>query len=846
MKKDFLKYISSDFKDLEYTPYGYLTIMDSIERKYFDMSSKKSYEKYVEVIIFIDENFLEICEGLNSKNIKIKRDCARLLGNFYDERSVDPLIYSLTEKNRGYRYECIKSLSKISLVSKKPLLRELKNSNKYIRLGTIKSLIKIKDEESNNEFVKKIKNLELKNHCKIIHIDEKTLYKYINALNDDYWAVRLNTIYLLMGFDIPNLIDLIYPLINDSSSKVRHGVVSCLFALYNFNILYNFEENLDSEEYLRCYYMLNNILMKSLKDKSTKVRMKALENLYRGYLNNDISKKILFFINESHEKYMKKSEELIYFVDEINSKKNITIIKDLIADKLNFIENINVLRNFLEDYQKEDLKPYLESSLYDNNEKIRKYAVSLLRRYYNDNVNSLIINIYEKEENLEVRKEILNSFPQERKYREFFKIFAKDKDEIIWRDAFYYLKKEHGRLVSSDKEDFIKDDNLEKNEYKLWLKNLNNNKPLDFGNNCEYIYKFLHQIISNFIENKDIDRLLSNIKLIENNFNEYLGIINDLNILKADAYFILENYDKSFEFRKKTYLSFYDLFLYGPLLESPENIINSKWILDKWGRYLTDLGIKNKKEIINYLDDLLDEKDFKNKNILISFINKNYKYEILSGNELKNLERYFIEDNKDVFLENKYEKLKKQYLNEKNNSFETIMSSEYCIFRTFLDVNLRFLDENYFYKELFVPDIILESFRNFCKELIMKAENKFRLDNNYHLTTEKWISEANLFKKIVDLFPEELVLKHQRPGWLGRQHFDIFLPFKNIAIEYQGDPHLRPVPYFGGEEGFNNTLERDKRKKKLCELNNCKLIEVFPNYDINFVEKQIKEAINTE
>lgn len=103
-----------------------------------------------------------------------------------------------------------------------------------------------------------------------------------------------------------------------------------------------------------------------------------------------------------------------------------------------------------------------------------------------------------------------------------------------------------------------------------------------------------------------------------------------------------------------------------------------------------------------------------------------------------------------------------------------------------------------------------------------------------------------MFKKIVDLFPEELVLKHQRPSWLGRQHFDIFLPFKNIAIEYQGDPHLRPVPYFGGEEGFNNTLERDKRKKKLCELNNCKLIEVFPNYDINFVEKQIKEAINTE
>lgn len=61
-------------------------------------------------------------------------------------------------------------------------------------------------------------------------------------------------------------------------------------------------------------------------------------------------------------------------------------------------------------------------------------------------------------------------------------------------------------------------------------------------------------------------------------------------------------------------------------------------------------------------------------------------------------------------------------------------------------------------------------------------------------------------------------------NWLGKQHLDFYIPEKRIAIECQGIQHFEPVDFFGGKEGFINRLERDKRKKKLCEENNVSLL----------------------
>ena len=70
-------------------------------------------------------------------------------------------------------------------------------------------------------------------------------------------------------------------------------------------------------------------------------------------------------------------------------------------------------------------------------------------------------------------------------------------------------------------------------------------------------------------------------------------------------------------------------------------------------------------------------------------------------------------------------------------------------------------------------------------------------------------------------------------SWLGRQSLDFYLPDYKVGIECQGGQHFFPVERFGGEDGFKQTLERDKKKKALCDKHGVKLLYFgnVPNYD---------------
>ena len=81
---------------------------------------------------------------------------------------------------------------------------------------------------------------------------------------------------------------------------------------------------------------------------------------------------------------------------------------------------------------------------------------------------------------------------------------------------------------------------------------------------------------------------------------------------------------------------------------------------------------------------------------------------------------------------------------------------------------------------------------------------------------------------------------------MGRQHLDIYLPYYNIAIEYQGAQHYRPVEFFGGVEAFEKTKERDQRKREKCAENNCALIYVDEGYLFDDVVENIQQLINNK
>ena len=64
-----------------------------------------------------------------------------------------------------------------------------------------------------------------------------------------------------------------------------------------------------------------------------------------------------------------------------------------------------------------------------------------------------------------------------------------------------------------------------------------------------------------------------------------------------------------------------------------------------------------------------------------------------------------------------------------------------------------------------------------------------------------------------------------------RLSFDFYNASQNIAIEVQGEQHLKYVPYFHGKakSNFVSQIRRDNDKSTFCDLNSIKLLEVYPN-----------------
>lgn len=66
----------------------------------------------------------------------------------------------------------------------------------------------------------------------------------------------------------------------------------------------------------------------------------------------------------------------------------------------------------------------------------------------------------------------------------------------------------------------------------------------------------------------------------------------------------------------------------------------------------------------------------------------------------------------------------------------------------------------------------------------------------------------------------ENVIYQKKFDWLGKQSLDFYLPKYNVGIEYQGRQHFCNKTRFNYEE----TLERDLRKRSLCKKNGIDIL----------------------
>ena len=106
---------------------------------------------------------------------------------------------------------------------------------------------------------------------------------------------------------------------------------------------------------------------------------------------------------------------------------------------------------------------------------------------------------------------------------------------------------------------------------------------------------------------------------------------------------------------------------------------------------------------------------------------------------------------------------------------------------------------------------------------------------------EYWVSETELYNKIKEKFSQHTVHHDFGPDWLKSQRLDVYIEELNLGFEYQGEQHQRPIEFFGGEKAFKKTVERDTKKKRLCEENNCKLIYIYPDETDEELNKKIQD-----
>ena len=139
-----------------------------------------------------------------------------------------------------------------------------------------------------------------------------------------------------------------------------------------------------------------------------------------------------------------------------------------------------------------------------------------------------------------------------------------------------------------------------------------------------------------------------------------------------------------------------------------------------------------------------------------------------------------------------------------------------------------------------------------CNEILSLASNGYfknqkRIQYKRYLES-KWKEEELLYKLVEKTFPNKQIFSQYTPSIYDgekkkqvRFRYDVYIANYKIAIEYQGIQHFSPVEYFGGEEGFIKTQERDKYKYENSLKNDIDIIYV--NYNDFIDSKILKEKV---
>jgi hypothetical protein len=81
-------------------------------------------------------------------------------------------------------------------------------------------------------------------------------------------------------------------------------------------------------------------------------------------------------------------------------------------------------------------------------------------------------------------------------------------------------------------------------------------------------------------------------------------------------------------------------------------------------------------------------------------------------------------------------------------------------------------------------------------------------------------------QSIIEHYPHDIILE-EIPIPKERLTLDFFIPSLRLAVECQGEQHQKFSKFYHGtRHKFNESIERDTRKRRWCELNNIRLVYI--------------------
>ncbi|MGB1284361.1 MAG: hypothetical protein ACPG44_07840 [Polaribacter sp.] len=375
----------------------------------------------------------------------------------------------------------------------------------------------------------------------------------------------------------------------------------------------------------------------------------------------------------------------------------------------------------------------------------------------------------------------------------------------------------------------IRDANTEQLRfYKVYKANFLKGKYIDIKSNDNYAFILFYDLVEN--HNSDIKKLENHLKKLAKFYPKTKSYGQSEIIKELES---SEDFEKAWQMiSQKEYVSVQTMIEYESKLG--KELLDGELIVKLGGySHLTEYGQNNIAEIKPFATKQLENYKLEKKSRFFDLFVKNGE-PIKVKKEAKIYPKHSILN----FLNRSSSDAKKEYSSEYYKPF-FLSNAEYEHYKAIDDSQAKSGYVNSF------PHVVEKAIFNQCRLILKQAEDLYREEIGMPKVGEGWISETELFYKISDYFKEDEVVHHASPKWLGRQHLDIYFPKLNIGIEYQGAQHYEPIDFFGGQEAFEKTQERDKRKKQLCEKYNCLLIYADKGYDLNDIIIEIEGRKNS-